>query len=644
MAYAAFAKVDPRLLAQNFGGDKSASIAAAGKAVADISDSIIAAKDKKKKDAKETEDRKWTDFKRTTEVQEVYDKWSKKVELNVAGVSADPPSFPGYTIEGGRAIKTAEANNLADGLTGNRKERRKKRNKRRIARGKDTLSYKEGDVKFDAEGQEIVDVPKATEATEEKVDGPLEMIYSKLNEKVPGSYDQRYKSVEQAEAALEAAAVANANLGEKVVPAIAKIVDSPLFDGDSPQNAAIVSLHTAASAQPPGVHSVYNHKTRTVDYVWQDAGSGETMTLSSNNVTELSLNGGKAVTLATTNENVIEKLLVNANSKVAMELLQSASLTGKFIPGLEAAKGTIHTETAQYLTDTPGALESYIRTSGIKKAITDGDFVDPTPNSGITAEDAASFTLGTIQKDQRFAGAFTNKKVVKEVKVKPINVANVLQDIDSDINVNFNNRNVAFFESKGYKEVRFDEEGNMTHLIKTQKEGDTDGELLYTEAGTPLMVSERVTVANTASGRNDIGLNVINSDYTGKDKAALLGSNTEAGQAFGGAEAQDNKTLSRINPTLKEGQTIVGGKLLDKNNVIIGNAPKAISLRQTLIEYKVKSVTKLPFEVQDAIITRDIDNGTIADKAGLLALYEVGDVTELPKYLQQKYYTSKFKK
>ena len=644
MAYAAFAKIDPRLLKQEFGADKSALITAAGEAVGDalqgLGDMKKAIEDKEKAD----EDRAWETWKREKEMQDVYDVWAKEKAANIQGVSEDPPSFPGYSINAqGRLIKD-EATAIADAISPERAERRKRRNKRRIEKGKGVLSQKEGDIELDpVTGEEIVQAPVVEE--QESPEEQPNPIHTGLNEQTnSNAYGGQYKDLDESEAATAMLKKGNGAL-PGLANAVNNVTEAPGYDGKG--NVELSSLSTALSTDPPGVSVVYNHDLGVAEFVWQDNDKKwHTLPTSAYNTQtgELNVkqaNGGKEIQNAVTSEFVIDKIIPRTSN------LYGALTKGEFLGNKEEILQTIQSDAVQFFTDTPGALDSFQRNIPIDPA-TKKPFEDPTPDSPWTVEDAASVMQGIVVNDPRFSSTFS--AVEKKKPITGFNATQAGQDFDSDINRNFN---VDYFSGTlGLKGVTENEDGTITFYVE---------DIEAVNGGTR-EVKRKVTVSNDAKGRNTVAQYAAGNVFTGKELTGIKTHNAEVGASIQARETRDNNTVDDIagvrsadGITVRDGIAydakggelgevkIVDGRIINtKTNVDLGAAPEQISLNQILVRYDVESITDLPSGIQTPYVQREVTAGKLG-KASILELYGATASKDLPREIQRIYYNKNTK-
>lgn len=541
MAYAAYAKVDPRLLAQDY-GNNSAAITAAGKGISDVLNQLAKNKTDAEVKEKEDEDRRHVEFKRKMEYQKVLDDWTKKRDLNVAGASANPPEFPGFSNEGGRLIADTEVNNIADGMTDNRRNRRKKRNERRIGRGQDVLKKKKGDVEFDTEGNPILETKKPEAVTEVQVDPLVTKMYTSLNTINPGAYNKQYSTVEKALTAKANLGKAQVSLGQKVGPLVEEIVTQPGFDSNSPNNAQLVSFSTALSADPPGVHTITNHLTNTAEYAWQNAETGEWEVMPATNVTALSLNRGKKADLAQTSERFLDKIAVGDVLKADFKLLKLAATAEEGLPGIEAIEQSIEVKSTNLFTEDEDLLNSYVRNADLTNIVE----LDPTqtkvtladiagrlkgkvnPLTGkafvvgdneITASDAASYVLGTVRGDQRWAGAWTSP-VNEKASSKITNYGQEYNTLNERTATEFQNKNVTHFSNLGFNNVRFQGEGKNLTMSYTTLVPEIDS---VTKKGTGKFTPAYNTIKANDAGLHELtGAAISRGQYSTTEKRELL--------------------------------------------------------------------------------------------------------------------------
>ena len=438
MAYAAFSRVDPRLLAQDFGADKSAAIGAVGdtiKALGGIAADTITEIDKKKK---EEDDLAFLQFQRTQEVQRAYDSNQEQIAL-YEGTRFEPGEFtppPGYTIENGRAILETEVNNLADGITGKRRERRKKRNQKRIAKGKDPLAYKQGDVILDSQGNEVIEVTP-TNNVEETEEETKPAIYNDINGAFPGSnFGGGYRSKKEALTAKDSLASATSGLNE-VSGAITNITSSPNYDAAA--NPMLTSFQTASDNN--AVHTMYDSASKNTYYVWQGKDGSYHRVNASNVITRNgqlnvgAFTGGKEVQGRVTNSSVTDGLL----AKKALQPIFTKLNNGQYVPPAQVA--VIENTLTNEFTSNPDMLASYIRNNEV---------VDPTPDDGeITAADAAAFHMGTLRGNPLFETGFNAPPPTVT------NTTDTIKGLYGNIVTSYKAKDATFFESLGLKGARF---------------------------------------------------------------------------------------------------------------------------------------------------------------------------------------------
>ena len=448
MAYAAFAKVDPRLLAEKEFTDHSAAITAAGKAVGDtlqgLGDLELAKSDWDKEEKariQQENDNEFLQWQRDEAVMQSYLDFQERKEL---GYGADPGTWtppPGYTSDGRRIINDTEGSNIVNGI-----------------KGTNSSSSETSDgVTVENENNEVVvDGDSGNDGGNDGND----IYYGEggLDSSLSGQYgpNYRYRNRDEAIAAIDGIDAANGNL-DNLKTGVGNITGLPNYDAEA--NPRITSLTTAL--ENDGVRSVYNHSTNQVDYVWQDSdGKWYNMPASAvsqdGQVNTTLLNKGEKVKSKLNRVDVLDGLLVSKSpgGTAVQRLRMDVPLTDA---ELQQAQDSVTTELRVQFKKDPDALASFIRTNNV---------VDPTPDDGeITAEDAANWFWGTLEGDE------TMRAFNSTTDSGAFNAGRTLDGYYDTVENAYEIQDERFFQELGLKGARFVD----GVLMYEQSDPQTDG-------------------------------------------------------------------------------------------------------------------------------------------------------------------------
>ena len=261
MAYAAFSKVDPRLLAQDLGADKSAVITAAGQAFSDIAEGWGEIR-KAENDADMKNEKKLNEIGENIVLeQERLRKWTEESGKNAAAFTP----LPGFTVKDNQIVYENQAELMALSLKG-RDRRRDARNKKRAQRGKDSLEQKGKENKYDSEGNIIDDEGNILKSIKTERDitayEPSEFEIMANNE-----FDNDYDTSVNIPTAAETKA--NGTLSQKIDGVNANIIESTKTL--SPENNPVLASYVNAINGPEGNRpkELYNANTGGWDLVWK---------------------------------------------------------------------------------------------------------------------------------------------------------------------------------------------------------------------------------------------------------------------------------------------------------------------------------------------------------------------------------------
>ena len=260
MAYAAFAKVDPRLLAQDFGADKSEVIKAAGSLVGEVGDAAatIIKANADAEAARETE---------LNQIGENIVNENQRLQqwTDNGNLPEDFETIPGYTVRDGQVVYENQIRQMALGLKG-KEGRQFRRDQRRVNRGKKART-KLGSKYFDDEGQ-VVDeqgnilTDKLERKQEERVYSDYEQKIFETNPDYNPNETRRLPSKE------DTARYANDSQVEETL--FATLRDQVNSLRLSPKNNERLSGFIAAIGRENGVQRMFNGRTGGWDYVWTD--------------------------------------------------------------------------------------------------------------------------------------------------------------------------------------------------------------------------------------------------------------------------------------------------------------------------------------------------------------------------------------
>ena len=412
MAYAAYANIDPRLLAEDRGNNAEA-ISAIGKGIKDTINNIDKEKEKERKLAKEKKDQAWIDYERRTIVQNNFDKNKRLMNLHAriekeTGIKTDGPAQmiipPGFSEKDGQILVNEEVTNAVNALkklTPSQILRRQKRNKKRAGRGADPLSYKEGDLDVQGnDGNLVVDyeendevIVEKPEVVEEAQEGPQSTILKGINEQDPnGQYglkDFTNATEEEIITYLDSVKKVNGDL------TLLKQGTDQITTGekyDAKVNGKISSLQTALDNN--AVHVVYRGADNKQQYTWYDENTKKWRFANHDGLFKADgtinlniLNDGKDVI------NTVDILDVTAflNADDVVKPLLKDLRDEKYVsPG---EKQQIEDVLIRQFTGDKDFLESFVRNNS--------GFVDPTPKDGVvTPQDAAAWYMGYMSESE----------------------------------------------------------------------------------------------------------------------------------------------------------------------------------------------------------------------------------------------------
>ena len=514
MAYAAFAKVDPRLLAQSYGADRSASIEAAGKAVGGALEGLgqmqKSIQDKEKEDKEQARKEETYDFinwQRTQEVQKAYNDFQEKKSLIKSGdlegdANAEFIPPPGYTIEGGQIIRETEVQNIAAPLNGTKKTEPKEDSNQYDGTG----TPKKGQVIVTPDGEEIIVGDANRDGVVNDKDKGIYEGPNGLNNAFPGGqYGRGATTVTQAKKRKGVMGAASNGLST-LKDNVTRITNEPGYDADA--NTELTSLATAVDND--AVHVVYNSTGGAngeggAEYVWQDADgkwhrmSADGLVKTDGTIDPKRLNGGQDVSKIYTNADLTNSVLNSRDLELSTAV--KALTSGEYIRPEDVAtySQTIMTKVEDIFAQNPTQLASYNKSAEVVDLDGDGD---------IDAADASAHFYGTLSERPMFKGTLEQKAPISTAQ----HTEAVLGQTYNGIVTNISNKNTAYFTNLGFKNVKFNDKGQLTYQIETT----------YEDEGAIKTKLETVTVTNKQDILNMVRP-AVTATYTGKDKASILG-------------------------------------------------------------------------------------------------------------------------
>ena len=265
---AGFRNIKPQDLAQDFGADQSAVIDAALTGAQDIVKAVDVQLDSAAQRDKEKEDEYTSILADQKTEQARLDTW---IERTGAKELSDFDVKDGFTINDGKIVYEDQVKLHALQLRGG-KARRYAKDKKRINRGKQARSRKEGDVKFDAEGNPIDDagniiVDAETDYTTESFQGEDAEI-SESDAAVYAAHpslDPRGQSYGRSKESIQELSMINNKMKSDILPGLKQQVEN-LNPDDVPRITSLI-----AAMENGTVQVRYDHDTKTNNFVWKDA-------------------------------------------------------------------------------------------------------------------------------------------------------------------------------------------------------------------------------------------------------------------------------------------------------------------------------------------------------------------------------------
>ena len=342
MAYAAYANIDPRLLAEDRGNNAEA-ITAIGKGIKDTIDNIDKEKEKEKKEQKAKEDRAFIDFQRRELVQASHDKWREAMtDWEKYGIGDKPGEWQapvGWKIENKIALKDGEITNAVNTIkqmTEKQILRRNKRNKKRHSKGKDPLSYRSGDTDvIDEAGNTIVNYSEndvVTKVVEGNIPEEKQVEYSpiimELREQNPdGMYGEN--TFESGDDAKESLKIRKGMEGKKnqLIQSVLQLTGKPNFDPVA--NPYIQSL--AVASEQGKLEVVRRGSDGVMQYTWYDPKAKKYRFLNNDGlwnvggqVNQKYLNEGQDIKNVVDVDSMQTLILENGNGKTILNNLANA--------------------------------------------------------------------------------------------------------------------------------------------------------------------------------------------------------------------------------------------------------------------------------------------------------------------------------
>ena len=650
MAYAGYADIDPRLLAEDR-GSYGESLDAIGEGVVGAVKALTEQKEKERKLAKEKKDQAWLDYERQVIVQNNFDSnqriMSLHARLRKSGVDSKGPAEmalpPGFSEKDGKILIDEQVTNAVNGLkkmSTSQILRRQKRNRKRSSRGADPLSYREGDLDVQgADGNLVVDYEENNEVivekpeVEETPEGPQSVILKEIQGQDPnGKYglkDFTYATEKEILDYLDDYNKVNGNIG-LLKKGVSTITTKLKYDAAA--NTRISSLQTASENN--GIHVVYRGANDSQQYSWYNETDKKWEFINSEGL--FKEDGTINVNILTGGEDIVytvDKIDVESyldEDDVTKPLLKDLRDEKYVSPG---EKKAIENTLIRKFSDDKQYLESFVRNNA--------GFKDPTPKTPATPQDAAAWYMGYMSESEVFEKGWNAPKPYVEPKDPVYNAYNDFDDIVGDIKRSILGGDTTFFSTRGIEEPVIDKEANtLTYEKKVFRrsegnllgQGKGDIEINKT-TGKPIEDRETVTIKNDEAGRNELANYIINNISETKRRDALKAVYSERSSALVQKANLEADTLKAINPVLPKGHTIKNGEELDANGVAVGKAKVPLPVSEALATYGVKEMVKLPQAIQESLLTREIKAGRY-NIDNVLKAYNVTDRKNLPKAIK----------
>ena len=472
MAYGAFAKVDPRLLAQDFGADRSASIAAAGDAIEKIGNIIVSAKKEGEQKEKEAEDREYT-MKRRGQMDQLFAMDVQIKQGQVADIERQNEFRKGDLQNNGKIpnLFTVEENttNLATSIKGIEP----------TPKSDSTPTVEGTDIKTDTEIQSSY-TNYSNGSTVKSPDGTEYTMNNKLNlSAIPPNLPNKVVDKVMARAGV----LTNASIGLQTA-----LEDLDITKGGNERLWKIKDSNLVQVWNP-------NSKTNQLAaaYTNTDTGEIEMIPLSDHEIA----NGGKLL-LESQQPNMTEARVFTSNtftSKFYNKTLTKEPMLQQDYDNLERGLNETFSK--------PSAVDNYIELNNI---------TDLTGDDVVNAKDAVAYAMGVGQ------GLATDREV-RKADLTPDEVQEAVEtrvrNIDAEVQIEYQAGNAQYFRDLGYKEATFDKDGAMTYVEPyTTTEGKAANKL--------------VTFTPTPTEFHKVGRQAIYKNYgSGKERTALASAHTQ---------------------------------------------------------------------------------------------------------------------